>query len=47
MEELPNSVGDVLAMAAKAVGDLQTIRKDSNEQMLAVRAHHNKHARPI
>jgi hypothetical protein len=31
----------------KLVGDLQTIRKDCNEQMLAVRARHNKNARPI
>ena len=38
-----------LAHAAymKLVGDLQTIRKDCNEQMLAVRAHHNKRARAI
>jgi hypothetical protein len=26
----------------KLVDDLQTVRKDCNEQMLAVRAHHNK-----
>lgn len=26
----------------KLVGDLQTIRKDCNEQMLAIRARHNK-----
>ena len=31
----------------KLVGDLQTIRKDCNEQMLAVRAHHNKSAGSI